>query len=113
DLRSEHAALAVAHPRLKGGEILEPFDEQIRVAVEVLMQVVGREHQAHGQALSIRINESSHVQVYAATPQGAVAQQHLVGDAFLRPDAERLFNRARRQVDDLFDSLKKLGGLAL
>ena len=46
DLGAEHRAPAVAQPGSQRGQLLEPFEQQIRVAVEAVMQIVRGQDQA-------------------------------------------------------------------
>ncbi len=112
-LGAEYAARPVTEPVSESRQILEPFHQQVRIAVKVLLQIVQGQHEADGQALTIRVDETPHVEMQIPTAQRAVANQDLISGAFLRAQTEDAFNGSRRHVDHLLDALQELRSLAL
>ncbi len=82
------AAPAVAPPRPQRRHVREPVQQLPRFAVEVLAQMLGRQHDAQRQALPIGANEAAHVQRRSA----AIAQQQIVSDALLPARRETLLD---------------------
>src|SRR5207237_1835023 len=65
------------------------------------------------QALPVGVDKTAHVEPEILAAQGAIPKQQLIGDPFLRTDAEDFFDRAGRHVDYLLDALQKMHCFAL
>jgi len=85
----------------------------MRIAAEILLQIVDGQHQTQRQTLAVRIQKAAGIEVHRLAAQGAVANNQLIGHAFVAADAEDIFDRTGGKIDDLLEALEKLGRPAL